>query len=81
MRRETLALMLSRASVGVRLNEHLAHEDGPLVFHYACKLGLEGIMSKRRNSRYSSGRSPNWIKSKNPIAPAVKRETVEDWGR
>jgi hypothetical protein len=39
----------------------------------ACKLGLEGIVSKRRGSAYSSGRSPHWIKSKNPNAPAVKR--------
>jgi hypothetical protein len=31
--------------------------------------------------RYRSGRSPHWIKSKNPNAPAVKRETEEDWGR
>ena len=75
MRKETLALMLSRASVGIRLNEHLAHEDGPLVFQQACKLELEGIVSKRTNSRCRSGRSPNWIKSKNPNAPAVKRET------
>jgi hypothetical protein len=45
----------------------------------ACKLGLEGIVSKRRDSPYSSGRSPHWIKSKNPNAPAVKRE-AEEWG-
>jgi hypothetical protein len=32
-------------------------------------------------SRYRSGRSPDWIKSKNPDAPAVQRETEEDWGR
>jgi ATP-dependent DNA ligase len=55
--------------------------DGLLVFQHACKLGLEGIVSKRKNSRYSSGRSPDWIKSKNPNAPAVKREAEEDWGR
>jgi ATP-dependent DNA ligase len=48
--------------------------DGPLVFAHACKLGLEGIVSKRKDSRYRSGRSPDWIKSKNPDAPAVKRE-------
>jgi ATP-dependent DNA ligase len=55
--------------------------DGPLVFAHACKLGLEGIVSKRRDSLYRSGRSPHWIKSKNPNAPAVKREAEEDWGR
>ena len=60
---------------------------GPLVSlatatnAHACKLGLEGIVSKRRDLRYRSGRSPDWLKSKNPDAPAVKREAEEDWGR
>src|SRR5258707_9949403 len=35
---------------------------------------LEGIVSKRLGSRYRSGRSTDWLKSKNPAAPAVKRE-------
>jgi hypothetical protein len=33
---------------------------------HACKMGLEGIVSKRKDSHYRSGRSPHWIKSKNP---------------
>jgi ATP-dependent DNA ligase len=45
------------------------------------KIGLEGIVSKRLGSTYRSGRSRHWIKSKNPAAPAVKREEEEDWGR
>src|SRR5262245_48995373 len=48
---------------------------------HACKLGLEGIVSKRLGSPYRSGRSRHWIKSKNPAAPAVKREAEEDWGK
>jgi ATP-dependent DNA ligase len=80
VRKATLASLLARAAPGLRLNEHLDQEDGPLVFQHACKLGLEGIVSKRRDSFYSSGRSPYWIKSKNPNAPAVKREAEEDWG-
>jgi bifunctional non-homologous end joining protein LigD len=51
------------------------------LFRHACKLGLEGIVSKRLGSRYRSGRSPDWLKMKNPEAPAVKREAEEDWGR
>ena len=35
---------------GLRLNEHLEHEDGEVVFRHACKLGLEGIVSKRKDS-------------------------------
>jgi hypothetical protein len=44
-------------------------------------MGLEGIVSKRKDSPYRSGRSPDWLKMKNPNAPAVKREAEEDWGR
>ena len=46
-----------------------------------CKMGLEGIVSKRLGSRYRSGKSPDWLKFKNPAAPAVKREAEEDWGK
>ena len=55
--------------------------DGDVLFEHACKLGCEGIVSKRLGSRYRSGRSPHWLKVKNPKAPAVKREAAEDWGR
>jgi len=61
----------------LRLNEHI-EANGVDVFNHACKLGLEGIVSKRKDSRYASGRSPHWIKSKNQNAPAVKREAEED---
>jgi hypothetical protein len=36
---------------------------------------------KRKDSIYGAGRSPDWLKMKNPDAPAVKREAEEDWGR
>ena len=42
-------------------------------------IGLEGIVSKRLGATYRSGRSPDWLKFKNPNAPAVKREAEEDW--
>jgi ATP-dependent DNA ligase len=45
------------------------------------KLGLEGSVSTRKDSLYGSGRSPHWIKSKNPNAPPVKREAEEDCGK
>jgi ATP-dependent DNA ligase len=44
-------------------------------------MGLEGIVSKRKGSPYRSGRSLDWLKAKNPNAPAVKRLVEEDWGR
>jgi len=81
VRKATLASILRKARHGVRLNQHLELPDGIAVFQHACKLGLEGIVSKRLGSRYRSGRSPDWLKFKNPIAPAVRREAEEDWGR
>jgi bifunctional non-homologous end joining protein LigD len=81
VRKATLASVLTKASAGLRLNEHLEHEDGEVVFRHACKLGLEGIVSKRKDSPYRSGRSPDWLKMKNPEAPAVKREAEEHWDR
>jgi hypothetical protein len=78
---EGLVFLRSRAGPGLRLNEHLEHDDGEMVFRHACKLGLEGIVSKRKGSPYRSGRSPDWLKMKNPDAPAVKREAEEDWGK
>jgi ATP-dependent DNA ligase len=49
----------------------------PLIV--ACKLGLEGIVSKRKDSTYRSGRSRDWLKMKNVTHAAVKREAEEDW--
>jgi bifunctional non-homologous end joining protein LigD len=54
--------------------------DGETVFRHACNLGLEGIVSKRKDSPYRSGRSPDRLKMKNANAPAVKREE-EEWGK
>ena len=54
--------------------------DCPTVFAHACKLGLEGIVSKRKDSAYRSRRLPDWLKMKNANAPAVKREEEEEWG-
>jgi bifunctional non-homologous end joining protein LigD len=76
----TLASIVAKARPGIRLNEHI-EGDGPTVFAHACKMGLEGIVSKRKDSMYRSGRSPDWLKMKNPAAPAVKREDEEDWGK
>jgi len=81
VRKATLASLLTHAGPGLRFNEHFDQEDGPLVFAHACKLGLEGIVSKRRDSPYRSGRTSDWIKSKNPEAPAVRREAEENWRR
>jgi bifunctional non-homologous end joining protein LigD len=67
-----LERLLSRAPYGIALNEHMAG-DGPTIFRHACRLGLEGIVSKRLTSRYRSGHSDDWRKSKNPDSVAAKR--------
>jgi bifunctional non-homologous end joining protein LigD len=81
VRKATLISVLAKAVSGVRVNEHMECDDGDMVFRHACKLGLEGIVSKRRDSLYRSGRSPDWLKSKNPTCEAVRREAEEDWCR
>jgi bifunctional non-homologous end joining protein LigD len=73
VRKATLASLLRSCPPGVRFNEHLTH-DGAVLFRHACKMGLEGIVSKRLGSIYRSGRSKDWLKFKSPDAPAVKRE-------
>jgi bifunctional non-homologous end joining protein LigD len=64
--------------VGIVLSEH-THEDGVTIFHRACQIGLEGIVSKRLSAPYRSGRSRDWIKVKNPDSPAMIRAREVEW--
>jgi ATP-dependent DNA ligase len=79
-RKRMLSKLVRGPRPGIVLNEHY-EGDGEIVFQHACKLGCEGIVSKRLGSTYSAGRSKYWVKVKNPNAPAVKREADEDWRR
>jgi bifunctional non-homologous end joining protein LigD len=79
-RKALLAKLLKGSPLSIVLNETF-EEDGAIVYREACRLGCEGIVSKRLGSPYRAGRSPHWLKIKNPKAPAVKREAEEDWGR
>jgi bifunctional non-homologous end joining protein LigD len=63
-------------SDGIRFSEHL-DGDGAIIFAHACKLGHEGIVSKRRDLPYRSGRVRSWIKVKNPASPAMLRIVEE----
>jgi bifunctional non-homologous end joining protein LigD len=72
-RREALASLLGRVEDGIKLSEQLDGVSGETVFQHACKLGLEGIVATRRDRPYRSGRSWDWIKVRNPNAPAVTR--------
>jgi ATP-dependent DNA ligase len=77
-RKHVLKWLLTKSHPGITYNRHFDVE-GAIVFHHACKLGCEGIVSKRIGSPYRAGRSADWIKVKNPEAPAVKREAEEKW--
>ena len=61
-----LARLLADAPELIHLSEHTSEFDGGAMFEHACRLGLEGIVAKRRNSRYRSGRCGSWVKVKNP---------------
>jgi bifunctional non-homologous end joining protein LigD len=77
-RKAKLARMLARKPVGIMLNEHI-DEDGATVFRHACKLGFEGIVSKRLSAPYRSGPSRDWLKTKNPDSPAMRRAQAGLW--
>jgi bifunctional non-homologous end joining protein LigD len=63
---------LLRHGRGIQYVEH-AEGHGDRLFAAACKLGLEGIVSKKLDAPYRSGSSKTWIKVKNPKAPAATR--------
>jgi ATP-dependent DNA ligase len=77
-RKAKLARLLARKPVGIVFNEH-TDEDGATVFRHACKLGFEGIVSKRLTAPYRSGPSRHWLKVKNPDSPAMARHREGRW--
>src|ERR1700730_10811659 len=78
-RKARLARLLTRAAADLAFNEHI-EADGATVFAQVCHMGLEGIVSKRRDKPYRSGRSGDWIKTKNPDSPAMQRAREGRWG-
>ena len=77
-RKARLARLLARVGPGLTVNEHI-ETDGVTVFAQARRMGLEGIVSKRVDSPYRSGRSSDWIKTKNPDSPAMQRVREGRW--
>jgi bifunctional non-homologous end joining protein LigD len=57
------AELAKRESATVRFSAEFGQDPAQLV-EAACKLGLEGVIGKRRDARYVSRRSPDWIKLK-----------------
>lgn len=62
-RKKRLGRLLAEAGPALRYSDHF-EEQGEMVLRHACRLSLEGIVSKRRDAPYVSGRGKSWIKSK-----------------
>jgi bifunctional non-homologous end joining protein LigD len=77
-RKKRLGRLVGKRRVGIVLSNH-TDEDGTMLFLQACKLGLEGIVSKRLSAPYRSGSSRDWIKVKNPSSPAMIRAREAEW--
>jgi bifunctional non-homologous end joining protein LigD len=73
MRKASLARPLRGRPDGMFIAPFETGEIGPDLFREACKMGLEGLVSKRLDRRYRAGRSPDWVKVKNPASPAMHR--------
>jgi ATP-dependent DNA ligase len=70
--------LLARRRVGIVLSEH-TDDDGATIFRQACRMGLEGIVSKRLSAPYRSGPSRDWLKVKNPDSPAMIQAREAEW--
>jgi bifunctional non-homologous end joining protein LigD len=73
LRKANLARLLTRRPDGIFLSGFEQGEIGPDLFVAACQMGLEGLVSKRRDQPYRGGRSKRWIKVKNRKHPAMQR--------
>jgi len=73
MRKTNLARLLARRPDGIFVAPFEQGEIGPELFRAACDMGLEGLVSKRRDRPYQAGRSTHWVKVKNRMHPAMER--------
>jgi ATP-dependent DNA ligase len=72
-RKAHLARLLAGRPDGIFVAPFEQGEIGPNLFRAACDMGLEGLVSKRRDRPYQAGRSKAWLKIKNRTHPAMKR--------
>ena len=77
-RNAALAKLLRKAKPGIRFSEH-TEGNGRTIFEHACRMGLEGIVSKRINSPYRSGKVKTWLKIKNSKSAATLRIREGGW--
>ncbi|MBZ9769920.1 DNA ligase D [Mesorhizobium sp. CA6] len=64
-RKQALAELLGQQPEhsALRFSDHF-HEPGKVMLQHVCRMGLEGVVSKRADAPYRSGRGLSWIKSK-----------------
>ncbi len=62
-RKKRLAAVLTGSAAVIHYSDHI-EGAGEQVIRRACAMQLEGIISKKRNAAYRSGRGRSWIKSK-----------------
>jgi bifunctional non-homologous end joining protein LigD len=72
-RKKRLAQLLGRRPEGIFVAHFEQGESGPELFRHACRMGLEGFVSKHRERRYRAGPCDHWLKVKNPKHPSIKR--------
>jgi bifunctional non-homologous end joining protein LigD len=72
-RKARLAKLLAKRPEGIFVAPLEQGEIGPDLFRKACEFNLEGMVSKRRGSRYRVGNCRDWIKVKNRQHPAMYR--------
>jgi bifunctional non-homologous end joining protein LigD len=73
LRKTNLQRLLARRADGIHLAPFEQGDIGPDLFKAACNMMLEGLVSKRRDSRYRAGTSRDWVKVKNKAHPAMAR--------
>jgi bifunctional non-homologous end joining protein LigD len=73
LRKTNLQRLLARRPDGIFLSDFEQGEIGPDLFLAACRMGLEGLVSKHRDKPYRGGRQKHWLKVKNRKHPAMVR--------
>jgi bifunctional non-homologous end joining protein LigD len=74
-RKKRLARLLGRRRLGIVLSEH-TNDDGATIFQQACKLGLEGIVSKRKDHATGPASRRTGLRARTLTRWAVKREPM-----
>ncbi|MCA1379431.1 DNA ligase [Bradyrhizobium sp. BRP05] len=73
LRKRNLAQLLRGRSQGIFIAPFEQGEIGPDLFDAACRMGLEGLVSKHRERVYKVGPCDHWVKVKNRHHPAYSR--------